>query len=125
MPAAATPSERTPHGIDVPAVRADTPGCAEVMHFNNAGAALPPRAVTDAVLEYTGREALVGGYEAAEAAAAELESTRLALATLLGARPHQVALVENATRAWDMAFYGLPLARGDRILTCRSEYASN
>jgi len=125
MSAGTTSNERTPHGIDVSAVRAETPGCAAVIHFNNAGAALPPRAVTDAVLEYTAREALVGGYEAAEAAADEIESTRVALATLLGARPRQLALIENATRAWDMAFYGLPLASGDRILTCRSEYASN
>jgi len=111
--------------IDVAAVRAATPGCAEVIHFNNAGAALPPRAVTDAVLAYTAREALMGGYEAQEAAVDELASSYDALAILLGARPQQIALIENATRAWDMAFYGVPLVRGDRILTCRAEYASN
>ncbi|HEY4449404.1 MAG TPA: aminotransferase class V-fold PLP-dependent enzyme [Steroidobacteraceae bacterium] len=114
-----------PRPIDVAAVRAATPGCAEVIHFNNAGAALPPKVVTDAVLEYTVREALIGGYEAQDAAAAEIAATYDALATLLGARPSQIALIENATRAWDMAFYGIPLERGDRILTCRSEYASN
>ena len=113
------------HTIDVNAVRAATPGCAEVVHFNNAGAALPPKVVTDAVLGYTAREALTGGYEAQDAAAAELAATYDALATLLGARREQIALIENATRAWDMAFYGIPLQRGDRILTCRSEYASN
>ena len=125
MTAPASSPERAPRGIDLAAVRADTPGCAQVIHFNNAGAALPPQVVTDAVLGYTAQEALIGGYEAAEEAAAEIESTYAALATLIGAQPHQIALVENATRAWDMAFYGLPLERGDRILTCRSEYASN
>jgi selenocysteine lyase/cysteine desulfurase len=125
MTTATNSHERVPAGIDLAAVRADTPGCVAVIHFNNAGAALPPRVVTDAVLQYTAHEALIGGYEAAEAAASEIESTYAALATLLGARAHQIALIENATRAWDMAFYGLPLARGDRILTCRSEYASN
>jgi cysteine desulfurase / selenocysteine lyase len=114
-----------PRPIDVAAVRAATPGCAEVIHFNNAGAALPPKVVTDAVIGYTVREALIGGYEAQDAAAAEIAATYDALATLLGARPSQIALIENATRAWDMAFYGIPLERGDRILTCRSEYASN
>ena len=120
--ATAPRAERT---IDIAAVRAATPGCAEVVHFNNAGASLPPRAVTDTVLAYTAREALIGGYEAQEAAAAELASSYDALAQLLRTRSQQIALIENATRAWDMAFYGVPLARGDRILTCRSEYASN
>lgn len=122
---AKTTSLKDVPGIDLSAVRSDTPGCAQTIHFNNAGAALPPKSVTDAVLQYTAHEAMIGGYEAAEAADAEIRSTYDAIATLLGARADQIALIENATRAWDMAFYGLPLERGDRILTCRSEYASN
>ncbi|HZR02399.1 MAG TPA: aminotransferase class V-fold PLP-dependent enzyme [Burkholderiales bacterium] len=122
-PGTSVAGERAP--IDLAAVRAETPGCQAFIHFNNAGASLPPRPVTDAILQYTAREALAGGYELAETAAADIESTYDAIAELLGAQRHQIALVENATRAWDMAFYGIPLAEGDRILTCRSEYASN
>jgi selenocysteine lyase/cysteine desulfurase len=36
-----------------------------------------------------------------------------------------VALVENATVAWQLAFHSLRLGSGDRILTGEAEYASN
>ena len=60
-------------GFDVERARRDTPGTARVAHLNNAGAALPPTQVTDAVIAHLRLEAEMGGYEAAEAAADRVE----------------------------------------------------
>lgn len=111
--------------MDVERARAETPGCRNVTHLNNAGASLPPQPVLDAVLDHLRLEASIGGYEAAAARSERAEHVYDAVAGLLGARREEIALVENATRAWDMAFYALPLEAGDRILTSASEYASN
>jgi cysteine desulfurase / selenocysteine lyase len=111
--------------IDVERARADTPGCRNVVHLNNAGAALQPRPVLDVVIDHLRLEGEIGGYEAAARWREASEGVYDAVARLIGARREEIALVENATRAWDMAFYALPLEPGDRILTTRSEYASN
>lgn len=112
-------------GDDVTALRRDTPGVERVIHFNNAGSALPPTVVVDTQIRYLQREADIGGYEAAAEAAGALTATYGSVAELIGARADQIALVENATRAWEMAVYGYPFRRGDRVITGRSEYASN
>jgi cysteine desulfurase / selenocysteine lyase len=111
--------------LDVRRARQETPGCEHVLHFNNAGAALMPQPVLHATISHLQLEALIGGYEAAAQAYDAVERVYDAAATLLGCHRDEIAVVENATRAWDMAFYSVPLGPGDRILTAVAEYASN
>jgi len=111
--------------IDLAAVRADTPICENLLHFNNAGASLTPQPVYDAVVTHLDLERRIGAYEAEDAALETLEDFYDAIAEMLCCHRDEIAYVENATRAWDMAFYSLPLEPGDQILTHSSEYASN
>lgn len=111
--------------IDLRRVRHDTPGVANRVHLNNAGAALMPRPVLEAMVGYLEREAAIGGYEAAYESAQRLDGVYDSVANLVGAARDEIALTENATVAWQMAFYALKFEPGDRILTARAEYAAN
>lgn len=112
-------------GVDVAAVRADTPGVAGAAHLDNAGSSLPPQVVVEAVVDHLRLEARVGGYAAAELAQARVEGFYTAVARLVGARPQEIAFTESATRAWELAFGSVVFAEGDRVLTTASEYPSN
>lgn len=111
--------------IDLAAVRADTPGVVHRAHFNNAGAALMPLPVLTAMKDHLDLEAAIGGYEAADKQRDAIDGVYGSVARLVGASPDEIALCENATVAWQMAFYSLQFRPGDRILTARAEYAAN
>lgn len=111
--------------LDLARIRAETPGCARVLHLNAAGSSLPSRRTLDATLDHLKLEAEIGGYEAADQARDALDGFYPSVARLIGAEESEIGFVENATRAWDLAFYSLDFKPGDRILTCVSEYSSN
>jgi len=105
--------------------RADTPGAERLVHLNNAGAALVPQPVADAVAAHLRLESELGGYEAADARAGALRGVYASLARLLGADARNIALAQNSTVAFAQALAAFDFRPGDRILTSRADYASN
>ena len=111
--------------IDIDQIRADTPATSRLAYLHNAGAALMPAPVVEAMKRHIDLESEIGGYAAADREADRLESVYGSVARLLNAAPDEIALMENATVAWQMAFYALEFREGDRILTAEAEYAAN
>lgn len=111
--------------FDVARARRETRGCADLIHFNNAGASLPPIPVTEALHHYLREEEEQGGYEVMDRRAVELEHFYSAAARLLNCSIDEIAFTDSATRAWNAAFYAFNFQRGDRILASRAEYGSN
>lgn len=111
--------------MDVDALRASTPGCRNRIHLNNAGAGLLSSRTLDTMRAHLELEAEIGGYEAAAQVSDRVSATYQTLARLLGGSPEQIALFDNSTHAWNAAFYSVPLAAGDRIITTESEYGSS
>ncbi|HET7296848.1 MAG TPA: aminotransferase class V-fold PLP-dependent enzyme [Gemmatimonadales bacterium] len=105
--------------------RRDTPGCRDRIHLNNAGAALMPQPVLRALIQHLEREAAIGGYEAADEAEQRVREAYELLGRVVGAGARNMAIVENATVAFNQAISAFDFRPGDRIITTRTDYPSN
>jgi selenocysteine lyase/cysteine desulfurase len=110
---------------EVQQLRAETRGTTEKIHFNNAGASLPPDVVVETVMNYLQEEALQGGYEVEAKYHPQLESIYPLIARLINAGTDEVATVENASVGWGIAFNGIDFKTGDEVITSEMEYVTN
>jgi selenocysteine lyase/cysteine desulfurase len=104
--------------------RADTPGCAHRTHLNNAGAALMPQPVLDAMNDHLRLESEIGGYEAADERESAVAETYEEIAGLINASARNVAIVANATAGFIQAMSSFDFTTGDVIVTTRADYTS-
>jgi len=110
---------------EIQQLRAETKGTAQRIHFNNAGASLPPDVVVETVVSYLNEEAIYGGYETEYKYKDQLEDTYTQIARLINADKDEIAIAENASMAWHLAFNGIDFKKGDVVITSEMEYVTN
>ena len=113
-------------GISIAEARRDQfPALAHTTFLDAACASLAPQAAADAIAALL-RD--VQTYPERSATAfhirldAARDATRPAAARLIGARPHDIALIENTSHGLAIAASAIPLAPGDNILVPELEY---
>ena len=104
--------------------RRETPGTANRIHLNNAGAGLMPQPVLDACKSHLDLESQIGGYEASDARAAEVARVYADVGRLVGAASKNIAIVANATAGFIQSISSFDLKPGDIIVTTRADYTS-
>lgn len=68
---------------------------------------------------------MIGGYETAGRYSEAHQNIYSSVAKLINSKPTEVAIVESATRAWDLALSSIPFKKGDIVLVTHFEYISN
>jgi len=112
--------------LDIARLRAETPGCGRVMHFNQAGAGLPPRQVIEAMSRRMAREAEQGPMECAASGEEIKARARDLAANLFGCGSAEIAFVPSGGAAWGLPVAALPeFHAGDRILVSQQEWGGN
>jgi selenocysteine lyase/cysteine desulfurase len=109
----------------IESLRKSTPGTLDRIHLNNAGAALMPEPVIQAIQKHIELESRMGGYEAAAFRQTAIHCFYAETARLIRARPDQIAFTTNATEAFNRAVNSIPFRAGDCILTTLDDYVSN
>ncbi|HNT51687.1 MAG TPA: aminotransferase class V-fold PLP-dependent enzyme, partial [Cyclobacteriaceae bacterium] len=111
--------------MDINFLRHQTPGCKSKIHFNNAGASLPPQQVVETITEHLTLEATTGGYEAADLKKNEIAGFYHTAAKLLNCKASNIAFTSSATNSFARALSCIPFNPGDSLLLANEDYISN
>ena len=93
-----------------------------LVNLNNGGVAPSPRVVQDALrryIEFSNNAPSIDMWAVLEP---EIEGVRSRLAATFGCDPEEMAITRNASEALENVQMGIPLNRGDEVLTTTQDY---
>ena len=93
-----------------------------LINLNNGGVSPSPRVVQDAMRRYLEYSNTAPVYTMWQVLEPEIESVRRRLAASFGCDPEEMAITRNASEALEIVQLGLPLERGDEVLTTTQDY---
>jgi len=93
-----------------------------LINLNNGGVSPSPRIVQEAMrryLEFSNQAPVITMWQVLEP---EIEAVRQRLAADFGCDPEEMAITRNASEALEIVQLGIPLERGDEVLTTNQDY---
>ncbi len=110
-------------GIDWARIRAEFPALANWTYLDTARKTVPPRCQQRTMQEYWRDIEDTAGADAWSAE--NVGATRAELATLLGAKPGEIAFTKNTTEGLNIAAHAFDLQPGDNIVLTDMEHVAN
>src|SRR5213594_4523857 len=93
-----------------------------IINLNNGGVSPSPRVVQEAMRRYLEYSNTAPVYTMWQVLEPEIEAVRRRLAASFGCDPEEMAITRNASEALEIVQLGLPLERGDEVLTTNQDY---
>ncbi|MCA1584945.1 MAG: aminotransferase class V-fold PLP-dependent enzyme [Acidobacteria bacterium] len=93
-----------------------------ITYLNTSSASSSPRVVLDAVVHQIWEQEKAPSNSLYTNLAVQVEPVRASLAKMFGCEAEEIAITRNATDALDTVLLGLPLNRGDEVLTTTQDY---
>src|SRR2546428_11881569 len=93
-----------------------------IINLNNGGVSRSPRVVQEAMRRYLDYSNTAPAYTMWQILEPEMGSVRRRLAASFGCDPEEMAITRNASEALEIVQLGIPLDRGDEVLTTTQDY---
>src|SRR2546428_50501 len=93
-----------------------------LINLNNGGVSPSPRVVQEAMRRYLEYSNTAPAYTMRQILEPEIEAVRHRLAASFGCDPEEMAITRNASEALEIVQLGIPLERGDEVLTTNQDY---